>query len=125
MKGGDNNEINTNYWESCIISCPVRMDYKDKHSSWIKENVCNNIHTEARQITAKLLKSNDLSPLVKILENKPEYIAEKILQSHRKNNEKENPKLVAFCTINLLLDFLRKECKYSYAWKKKIMNSIQ
>ncbi|MHA1154800.1 MAG: ATP-binding protein [Candidatus Heimdallarchaeota archaeon] len=119
------NEINPNYWESCIVSCPVRMEYKNKHSSWIKENVCNNIHTIAKQITAKLLKSNDLSPIVKIFENKPEYIAEKILQSYRKNSENENPKLVAFCAVNLMLDFLRKECKYSYAWKNKILNSIK
>lgn len=118
-------EINPNYWESCIASCPVRMEYKDKHSSWIKENICNDIYIISRQIAAKLLKSNDLSPLVKIFENKPDYIVEKIFQSNRKNNEKENPKLVSFCTVNLILDFLRKEYKYSYTWKNKILNSVR
>ncbi len=121
----DESEINPNYWENCIVSCPVRMEYKDKHSNWIKENVCNNVHTIAKQITAELLKSNDLSPLVKIFENKPEYIAKKILQSYRKRNEKENSKLIAFCTMNLISDFLREEFNYSYTWKNKIINAIK
>ena len=119
------NRITSSYWENCIITCPARINYKDKHSNWIKDNICNKIHPISREISDKLIRSNNLTPLVRILENKPEYLIEKIIQSYKKNDEKIDPKLLAFCTTNLIVDFLRKEFNHNYSWKNKILNSVK
>ena len=116
---------NTSYWENCIINCPTRLDFKDKHSSWIKETVCKKVYPISKQISDRIIKNANPTTILEIIENRPEYLLEKILHSTYTDSGSDNPKYIAFCTLNLIINFLQKEYNYNHSWKNKKLNSIK
>ena len=116
--------LNENYWENCITSCPARVINQDKHSLWIKENICKDIQKSARNFAEKILQNSNLSPLINIIEKNPRYFIMKILKTFEEHNSNDST-IATFCTINLILEFLRKNFKLSYSWKNSYLNKFK
>jgi len=116
--------ISNNYWENCISLCPARLQYKNKHSIWIKEAVCKDTLKVTRDIVTKIVENTNLSPLINIIEKNPKYFTLKIMNSFGNNNS-INPSIATFCAANLILDSLRKSLNLSYSWKNSILNKIK
>ena len=59
----------------------------------------------------------------------PDYITEKILDYYNGHFEDINPKMLTFCTINLILNDLKKEFNLSNTWKNnslvRLKNSLK
>lgn len=109
--------FNNYSWEWCINICPVRYEYKDKSSNWIKENICLKIQDIAQEISKQLMTRQELGSMIDIFEKNPDYITEKILDYYNGHFEDINPKMLTFCTINLILNDLKKEFNLSNTWK--------
>ncbi|NHK32006.1 MAG: DUF87 domain-containing protein [Asgard group archaeon] len=120
------NHFNNNYWEWCINVCPARLEYMDKKSDWIKENICKRIQLDAQEIANNLLNNQDVSPLIEIINKKPKYLVNKILNYFMNSNlEKKNSKFLTFCTINLILNKLKTKYKFSNSWKNNLLQRIR
>jgi hypothetical protein len=120
------NHFNNNYWEWCINTCPARLEYMDKKSDWIKENICKRIQLDAQVIANNLLKNQDISPLIEIINKRPKYLVNKILDYFLSSNlEKKDTKLLTFCTINLILNKLKTKYQFSNSWKNNLLQRIR
>jgi len=117
--------FNNYFWEWCINVCPVRFEYKNKSSNWIKENICMKMQEIAQEISKQLMTRRELGSLIDIFEKNPDYIIEKILGYYNGHFEGSNPKLLTFCTINLILNGLKKEFNLSNTWKNNSLVRIK
>lgn len=119
------NHFNESFWEWCINICPARLEFIDKKSDWIKIKICKEIQLEAQEIANNLLGNENISPLIEIINKNPSYLLNKILNYflNSKFNNK-NPKISAFCTINLILNRLKTKYHFSNSWKNNILQRI-
>jgi hypothetical protein len=118
--------FNNVYWEWCINACPARLEYMNKKSDWIKENICKRIQLDAQIIANNLLKNQDISPLIEIINKKPKYLVNKVLDYFMKSNvDKKNSKILTFCTINLILNKLKARYQFSNSWKNNLLQRIR
>jgi hypothetical protein len=117
--------FNNYSWEWCINICPIRFEHKDKNSNWIKENICLKMQDIAQEISMQLMARRELGSLIDVFEKNPNYITEKILEYYNGHFEDLDPKLLTFCTINLILSDLKKEFNLSNAWKNNSLAKIK
>jgi hypothetical protein len=117
--------FNNYSWEWCINMCPARFEYKEKSSNWIKENVCIGMQEIAREISKQLMARRESESLIEIFEKNPNYITEKILDYYNGHFENLNPKLLTFCTINIIINDLKKEFNLSNAWRNNSLTKIK
>ncbi|MCK5183441.1 MAG: hypothetical protein KAQ95_03975, partial [Candidatus Heimdallarchaeota archaeon] len=71
----------------------------------------------AQEISKQLMTRQGLGSMIDIFEKNPDYITKKILDHYNGHFEDINPKMLTFCTINLILNDLRKEFNLSNTWK--------
>ncbi|NHJ47695.1 MAG: DUF87 domain-containing protein [Asgard group archaeon] len=120
------NFFNDKFWEWCINTCPVRLRFANEKSIWIKNNICKKIQNNAQKIADKLLENVDTSPLLEILNRNPEYLVIKILDHYSENvSDIEFPKILTFCTINLILNKLKVKYNLGNAWKNSTIQRIK
>ncbi|MFW9922233.1 MAG: ATP-binding protein [Candidatus Thorarchaeota archaeon] len=112
-------------WEYCINFCPARFIYKNKHSNWIKEEICSDILNKSNEITQKLLSTSNIEPLFNIIQKNPDYLVQKIVKHYTNQEENEISNVIAFCTMNFILDKLTNKFDKDIKWKTGILNQIR
>ena len=116
--------FNENSWENCITICPLRLKYKEKKSNWLKKNYCIGMQNKANKISRKLISHNNKS-LIEILNTNPEYLVKKILAFYKDDGTLEDPEMLAFCTVNQIVNTLSREYRTPKQWKNNILNQIK
>jgi len=117
--------FNENIWEWCINFCPIRLKYKDKKSDWIKQNICYKIQIKTQKLVSELTEREELSPLIDIINTRPQYLVNKILNYYLLDSKGERAEYFTFCTINLLLYKLQKQFHFTNAWKNQSLHIIK
>ncbi|MBN1328550.1 MAG: DUF87 domain-containing protein [Candidatus Heimdallarchaeota archaeon] len=113
------------FWEWCINSCPIRLEYREKNSNWIKENLCYDLQIKAQIFAKKLIIKENTTPIIEILNNNPKYLVQKILNFFINENNNTNPKLLTYCTINFILSKLKHENNFPNSWKNNILAKVK
>jgi hypothetical protein len=116
--------FNETFWEWCINTCPARLEFSDKKSTWIKTNICKEIQLDAQKIANKLLTKGSTKSLIEVLNGNPSLIVNKIML-HFSQIDVEYPKILTFCTMNLILGKLRNDYKLGNAWKNNTLQRIK
>jgi len=118
-------KFNEFYWENCITICPLRLKYREKNSNWLKQNFCINMQNNANKIVKELISHNDKS-LIEILNSNPEYLVNKILDFYKEKDKTiNNPEILAFCAVNLIVNTLSREYRTPKQWKNNVLNRIR
>jgi len=118
-------DFNENIWEWCINSCPVRAEFKNKKSDWIKKNICQETQINAHKLVRELTKKEDLAPLIEMINIKPQYLVNKILNYYLLEKDETQAKRSAYCTINLLLYKLQDQFQFTNAWKNRSLFTMK
>ncbi|MHA1213480.1 MAG: hypothetical protein ACTSSH_13600 [Candidatus Heimdallarchaeota archaeon] len=113
------------FWEWCINSCPARLEFRDKNSNWIRENICKDIQIKAQEIANNLINNEEPTPLIEIINKNPKYLANKILNYSMKDSAIKNPKILTYCTMNIILSSLKTKFNFTNSWKNNSLTRVK
>jgi len=100
--------------------------HENNNSYWIKDNICNKTFNEAVKISALLLSDNrGLKTIIDVLEKKPSYLISKIMSYSKTEVHHLNPEILTFCTINVIVNQIKKDMNLSNTWKNQLIIRIK